>query len=161
MNYLLNLHDKQKSKRVLHVNMPKEWCISSGTTYFAQENEEENDEGPTWKDSKEGGVWFGAELTEEQQCEVEKLLGEFTTVMYSTPGSTTLAEHPIKTGDARLVRLPPYQLPQAYRKTVEQQLQDMLAHGITEPSSSDSASPIMLARKKDGSLRLCVDYRRP
>ena len=111
MNYLVNLHDKWKSKRVLHVNTLKEWCIQSGTAYFPQGN----DEVPTWNGSKEGGVWFGGELTEEQR------LGEFTTMMHNTPGSTTLAEHPIETEDARAVHLPPYQLPQTYCKTVQQE----------------------------------------
>ncbi|GAA5875060.1 hypothetical protein JCM1840_001753 [Sporobolomyces johnsonii] len=38
-------------------------------------------------------------------------------------------------------------------------IQDSLAKGHIRPSSSAAASPILFAKKKDSSLRLCVDYR--
>ena len=54
----------------------------------------------------------------------------------------------------------PYRLPHAYWEEVKQELKAMLAEGVIEPSQSDWASPIVLVRKKDGSIRLCVDYRK-
>jgi hypothetical protein len=35
----------------------------------------------------------------------------------------------------------------------------MLERGIVEPAKGSWASGIVLARKSDGSLRFCVDYR--
>ena len=39
-------------------------------------------------------------------------------------------------------------------------LDDMLLCGVIEPSHSPWALPIMLVRKKDGSRRFCVDFRK-
>ena len=42
---------------------------------------------------------------------------------------------------------------------VRQELKEMLNQGIIEPSVSEWAAPIVPIVKKDGFLRLCVDYR--
>jgi hypothetical protein len=39
------------------------------------------------------------------------------------------------------------------------QLQELLDKGYIRPSSSPWGSPALFAKKKDGSLRMCVDYR--
>ncbi len=39
-------------------------------------------------------------------------------------------------------------------------LQRMLKGGVIEPSTSPWSSPIVLAKKKDGSFRFCMDFRR-
>lgn len=43
---------------------------------------------------------------------------------------------------------------------VNRQIEEWLAHKIIVPSKSDYASPIVLAKKKNNSYRLCIDYRR-
>ena len=71
-----------------------------------------------------------------------------------------MIEHDVNTGTARPVRLPPYRLPHAYRDTVKKEIEEMLQSGIIEPSSSEWSAPIVLVKKKDGTLRFCVDYQR-
>ncbi|SPC64844.1 uncharacterized protein UHOD_12122 [Ustilago sp. UG-2017b] len=44
-------------------------------------------------------------------------------------------------------------------KTLWGYLEENLAKGFVSPSNSPAASPILFVKKKDGSLRLCVDYR--
>ena len=39
------------------------------------------------------------------------------------------------------------------------QLQDLLDKGFIRPSTSPWGGPILFVKKKDGSLRLCVEYR--
>jgi hypothetical protein len=42
---------------------------------------------------------------------------------------------------------------------LKRQLDDLLAKGFIRPSKSPWAFPILFVEKKDGSKRLCVDYR--
>ena len=51
-------------------------------------------------------------------------------------------------------------IPVHRRDEVQKLLKDMLRDDIIEPSNSPWASPIVLVRKKDGSVRMCVDYRK-
>lgn len=54
----------------------------------------------------------------------------------------------------------PRRLPVQEAKEVNQEVQRLLDEGVIVPSASEYASPIVPVRRKDGSLRLCVDYRR-
>ncbi|GFT91272.1 hypothetical protein TNCV_1191031 [Trichonephila clavipes] len=46
------------------------------------------------------------------------------------------------------------------RRIIHEEVQKMLDEGIVQPSESPWSSPIVLVRKKDGSWRFCVDYRK-
>lgn len=46
------------------------------------------------------------------------------------------------------------------REIVEREIESMLQNDIIEPSDSPYASPVCLVKKKDGSVRFCIDYRR-
>uniref|UniRef100_A0A5S6Q481 Reverse transcriptase n=1 Tax=Trichuris muris TaxID=70415 RepID=A0A5S6Q481_TRIMR len=74
-------------------------------------------------------------------------------------GRTFMVKHKIKTGNAKPVRVPPRRIPYARRQEVKTLVNQMLQEGIVEPACSPWSAPIVLVRKKDGSQRLCVDYR--
>ena len=74
-------------------------------------------------------------------------------------GETSLVTHHIDTGDAKPVRTLPRRLPYAVRRELEEELDKLMQIGCVEPSSSLYASPLVLVRKKEGGLRVCVDYR--
>ena len=57
------------------------------------------------------------------------------------------------------VKIPPRRIPGNYRVEVQQQINTMLQQGIIEPSSSPWMAPAVFVRKKNGEVRLCVDYR--
>ena len=48
--------------------------------------------------------------------------------------------------------------PGEYRE-LKVQLQELLDRGFIRPSVSPWGSPVLFVKKKDGSLRLCIDYR--
>ncbi|SPC63495.1 uncharacterized protein UHOD_11281 [Ustilago sp. UG-2017b] len=54
---------------------------------------------------------------------------------------------------------PIYSLSEHELKTLRGYLEENLAKGFISPSDSPAASPILFVKKKEGSLRLCVDYR--
>ena len=92
-----------------------------------------------------------------------QLLLSFADVIASSTadlGRTDKVRHNIPTGDARPVRQPVRRVPPHRRDEVRKLLDDMLSRGVVEPSTSPWASPIVLVRKKDGSTRFCVDYRK-
>ena len=68
-------------------------------------------------------------------------------------------EHRIITSDDIPVRLPHRRIPPHYWGEVRDYLQKALARGIIRESSSPYASAVVLVRKPDSSLRLCLDYR--
>ena len=56
-------------------------------------------------------------------------------------------------------REPCRRIPPADFQDARDHIQDLLRRGIIRESSSPYASPIVLVRKKNGDIRLCVDYR--
>ena len=74
-------------------------------------------------------------------------------------GETDLTQFQIETGDATPKRQPARRIPFAVREEVNRQLDRMASSGVIQPSNSPWASPIVLVRKRDGSMRFCVDYR--
>lgn len=50
-------------------------------------------------------------------------------------------------------------VPKPLYKEIKDYLHNLIAQGWVQKSDSPYASPVVCVRKKDGSLRLCIDYR--
>ncbi|WVZ93174.1 hypothetical protein U9M48_039176 [Paspalum notatum var. saurae] len=59
-----------------------------------------------------------------------------------------------------LVNCRPYRYSPLHKTEIEKQVHDLLAAGLITHSTSPFASPVLLVQKKDGSWRICVDYRK-
>ncbi|UYV70790.1 K02A2.6-like [Cordylochernes scorpioides] len=106
--------------------------------------------------TREGLNWI-------QQKKLEHLLCQYEDVFATSPkdvGRTNVTQHRIDTGGATPVKQLPRRLPMTRRDEVAKLIEEMAEQDVIEPSSSPWASPVVLVKKKDGSTRFCVDYRR-
>ena len=97
-------------------------------------------------------------LTQQQQ--LKALFQEFSDIISQGEddlGSTPPLQRTIKTEGPPL-RQPYRRQNPAVRREAMAQVQQMLSNGIIRPSNSPWASPVIMVKKKDGSLRFCVDF---
>ena len=76
------------------------------------------------------------------------------------PNLTHLAQHEIHLTTSDPIRNKPYQIPFALRNSVREEVKKMIEMDIIEPSESPYASSIVVAKKSDGSNRICTDFRK-
>ncbi|XP_055957860.1 retrovirus-related Pol polyprotein from transposon opus isoform X1 [Patella vulgata] len=74
-------------------------------------------------------------------------------------GSISLVKHKIQLSDEIPFKQPHRRIPPGMYEEVKEHLHDLIEAGIIRRSHSPYVSPVVLARKKDNSLRMCVDYR--
>ena len=151
VDYLVDMHDRRKRKRVL---MLQKWHkpTVTATSYMAEEipSDREETEVPVWKedDGSDPKLMIGSQLTSDERKELEELLQRYASVLQNQPGWTTLVEHRICTGHANPIRLLPYRIPYARRGAVQKELREMLDCGIIERSRSEWAAPIVLVKRR-------------
>ena len=97
-------------------------------------------------------------LQQQQLNDLFKESGDVFSQGEDDLGCTPLLEHTIETHGPPLRQLYQCQNP-AVRREEMVQVQQMLASDIIRPSNSPRASPVVMVKKKDGSLRFCVDFR--
>ena len=102
----------------------------------------------------------GEELSVCRQEELDAVLTRFESVFSDDPGFTGTVKHTISTTTETPIHSHPYRLCPKWRDQVRNELDSLLRSGIIKESTSPWASPIVPVRKSDGSLRLCVDFRK-
>jgi hypothetical protein len=101
----------------------------------------------------------GSDCSLERQDILTDLLRRFKSIISTGShnlGKTSNIEHNIDTGDQPAVRSGLRRISFHERE----QINKMLKNGIIERSDSPWASPVVLVKKKDDTVRFCIDYRR-
>jgi len=104
-----------------------------------------------------------SELTPEQRLRAEDFIKSYAYVfskIVSDLGRNRTLPHRINTGVNSPVKEPLRLHPYAHLAEIERNVQEMLSAKLIEPAQSACSSNVLLVRKKDGSMRLSVDYRK-
>ena len=155
LTYRLAIPGRANRSRVLHVDMLKLWHTVDNrvlriivATEDSQDTHLQNPADPQ------------PALNKHQAAQLAALLQSYKDVIMDTPGLTTALEHTIDTKDASPIRTAQYRLAPAWKEQLREEISALRAAGILEPSLSPWSSPILPVRKKEGGIRLCVDFRR-
>ena len=89
-----------------------------------------------------------------------ELRREFSDVFTDVPGRTGVCKLEIKTGDAQPIASCPHRVPDRLKESVRMEVAKLIEMGVVVESTSPWASPIVPVIKDDGSMRLCIDYRK-
>jgi len=102
------------------------------------------------------------DLTEGEKKALIRVLADYPQ-LYATSknsaGSTTLVKHRIDTGEVKPIKARPFRMAPKEKELISEEIDRLVTEGIVRPSQSEWSSNIVLVRKKDGSHRMCVDYR--
>ena len=103
-----------------------------------------------------------ADLSIEETRQLADLLYEYQDIFASSDldlGTFKGVKHKIDTGTAKPIKQRMRRTPLGFESEEQKHLEQMLKMGVIRESNSEWASPPVLVRKKDGTVRWCVDYR--
>ena len=102
------------------------------------------------------------QLSESEKVGLGQVLNKHINVFAKSPqdiGHTSVVCHTIDTGGAKPIKQLPRRPPRAFANEEEKIIRQQLEAGIIEESTSAWSSPMVYVRKKDNTVRPCVDYR--
>ncbi|GJU63042.1 putative reverse transcriptase domain-containing protein [Tanacetum coccineum] len=112
---------------------------------------------------RRGTLQEGMSKDEEQQSIMVIKLGRYAlakgyVTCRSSPTDKWEFQIDLVPGAAPVARAP-YRLAPSEMKELSEQLKELSDKGFIRPSSSPWGAPVLFVKKKDGSFRMCIDYR--
>ena len=108
-------------------------------------------------------IQIDEKLTRDQRNKLLLLIDKYDHIFSKHAndlGFNDVHKFDINTGDAKAIKSRQYRVPYAQQETVDKMIDEMLSNKIISKSKSPWASPIVIVKKKDGSNRFCIDYRK-
>ncbi|GFR71510.1 retrovirus-related Pol polyprotein [Elysia marginata] len=103
---------------------------------------------------------YGDQLTPDQRRQLGEIASSYSSIFSDRSGIVSTEEHRIELTSSTPVRQRPYPVSYAMRQTLRDVLRKMEDLEIIRKSSSPYSSPVVVVKKKYGSNRVCIDYRR-
>ena len=103
------------------------------------------------------------EITAEQKQEIYQMLLNIDSALSCGDGDigkAKVAPHHIELHNYSPIWQRPRNFSEPINNEIEAQCEELLSNDIIEHSDSNWSSPVVPVRKPDGSLRLCIDYRK-
>ena len=113
-----------------------------------------------WEEDEAVGTKLFGKCGEFDEEDVEGLKREYPDVFSDLPGRTQVCRLRIATGTEAPRVSHPYRIPDKLKEGVRQEVMKLVELGIAVPSVSPWASPVVPVPKADGSVRVCIDYRK-
>ena len=158
VTYRVHVPGSSARSKVLHVNLLKKWTTSASSIHRVAIVQEEDDEDEICPVGLRLGR-IGFVPSQKQQVAMDKVLASFPEVLQPVPGRTELVELEIHTEGHSPVANHPYRIAPRWRDEVKSQIDQLLQLGIIQPSTSPWSSSVVTVKKKDGGIRICIDFR--
>jgi len=103
------------------------------------------------------------DLTPDQQEHAETFIRSYANIFSKWEydiGRTNIIPHPIDTGDSSPHFEQLCHHPTAQLLVIDEHVQHMLEHDVIEPATSPWCSNVVIVQKQDGTMWLCIDYRK-
>ena len=151
VDYLVRIQDKE---RVYHVNMLKQFHERSPdqiVSNLAESSELDLENTFEISDS----------LNESQKTKLDEHLGELEYIFSKTPGKMKNISYDIIVDEnVKPIASLPYKVPYALKDKVKTELDQWLEWGIIKKSNSSWASPMVVVKNSDSTIRLAIDFRK-
>ena len=147
-----------KKTRIAHLRFLMKYKEAKVKTVTTVIDLERNDDSI---DDCGGGVKIEGMVEQDAKAiDIAKWENDYKDVLTEEPGLTNLTKFSIDTSDSRPIQQHPYSVPVSLRKAVDEELDSLIDKGYIRQSESKWGSPMVVVKKPNGKVRLCIDYRK-